>query len=132
MRPVYLALIYTFLLSTNRVYIIELEHTKKRNYWRGRRPGGKYTHDDSINHLRESTRPNHMRAVLQRSTLFYIILCLTTIRNILFPNCFKLQAARPRRAHVIIEEGVHPTNILLRGVHGPLEHHVKLVNSLCK
>lgn len=35
MRPVYLALIYTFLLSTNRVYIIELEHTKKKELLEG-------------------------------------------------------------------------------------------------
>lgn len=71
-------------------------------------PGGKYTHDDSLNHLRKKHEaPNHLRAAPQRSTLFYIILCLTTIHNILFPNCFKLQATRLRRAHAIIEEGVH-------------------------
>lgn len=60
--------------------------------------------------------------------LFYII-CLTTIRNMLFPNYFKLQTTtkpcdnRRRRPF---------DHIFLRSARGYLEHRAELVSNLCK
>lgn len=50
-------------------------YEKKRNYWRGRCPGGKYTHDDSLNHLRKKYEaPNHLRGSVEIHPLLYYIM----------------------------------------------------------